>query len=63
MLYIEPVYIERANEQVTLPQLNRVLAAYVDRIGYAPSLRGALNQIFGAGAGKCRGRPAGNSTG
>ncbi len=25
--------------------------AYGDRIGYAPTLRGALNQIFGAGAG------------
>jgi uncharacterized protein len=51
LLYVEPVYIERANQQVTFPQLNRVLAAYGDRIGYAPTLREALNQIFGAGAG------------
>ncbi|MGH3777284.1 MAG: UPF0182 family protein [Pseudonocardiaceae bacterium] len=51
LLYVEPVYIERANRQATFPQLNRVLVAYGDRIGYAPTLRGALNQIFGAGAG------------
>jgi uncharacterized protein len=51
LLYVEPVYIERANQQATFPQLNRVLVAYGDRIGYAPTLREALNQVFGAGAG------------
>jgi uncharacterized membrane protein (UPF0182 family) len=51
LLYVEPVYIERANRQATFPQLNRVLVAYGDRIGYDPTLRGALNQVFGAGAG------------
>ncbi len=51
LLYVEPVYIERANRQATFPQLNRVLVAYGDRIGYAPTLRQALNKVFGAGAG------------
>jgi uncharacterized membrane protein (UPF0182 family) len=51
LLYVEPVYIERANRQATFPQLNRVLVAYGDRIGYEPTLRAALNQVFGAGAG------------
>ncbi|MGH3801961.1 MAG: UPF0182 family protein, partial [Pseudonocardiaceae bacterium] len=51
LLYVEPVYIERANRQATFPQLNRVLVAYGNRIGYAPTLRQALNQVFGAGAG------------
>jgi uncharacterized protein len=51
LLYVEPVYIERANRQAAFPQLNRVLVAYGDRIGYAPTLREALNQVFGAGAG------------
>ena len=51
LLYVEPVYIERANRQATFPQLNRVLVAYGDRIGYDPTLRGALSQVFGAGAG------------
>ncbi|MDQ4103055.1 MAG: UPF0182 family protein, partial [Actinomycetota bacterium] len=50
LLYVEPVYIERANRQAAFPQLNRVLVAYGDRIGYAPTLREALNQVF-AGAG------------
>jgi uncharacterized membrane protein (UPF0182 family) len=51
LLYVEPVYIERANQQAGFPQLNRVLVAYGDRVGYAPTLREALNQVFGAGAG------------
>ena len=50
LLYVEPVYIERANQQGAFPQLNRVLVAYGDRIGYAPTLREALNQVLGAGA-------------
>ncbi|HEY3894352.1 MAG TPA: UPF0182 family protein [Pseudonocardiaceae bacterium] len=51
LLYVEPVYIERANQQAAFPQLNRVLVAYGDRIGYAATLGEALNQVFGAGAG------------
>jgi uncharacterized membrane protein (UPF0182 family) len=57
LLYVEPVYIERANRQATFPQLNRVLVAYGDRIGYAPTLREALNQVFGAGAGDATAQP------
>jgi uncharacterized protein len=57
LLYVEPVYIERANRQATFPQLNRVLVAYGDRIGYDPTLRGALNQVFGAGAGDATASP------
>ncbi|MBV9012647.1 MAG: UPF0182 family protein [Pseudonocardiales bacterium] len=51
LLYLEPVYIERANRQAAFPQLDRVLLAYGDRIGYAPTLREALNQVFGDSAG------------
>ncbi|MGH3874075.1 MAG: UPF0182 family protein [Pseudonocardiaceae bacterium] len=51
LLYVEPVYIERANRQATFPQLNRVLVAYGNRIGYAPTLRQALDKVFGPGAG------------
>jgi uncharacterized membrane protein (UPF0182 family) len=57
LLYVEPVYIERANQQAAFPQLNRVLVAYGDRIGYAPTLREALNQVFGAGAGDATALP------
>ncbi|MGH3936100.1 MAG: UPF0182 family protein [Pseudonocardiaceae bacterium] len=63
LLYVEPVYIERANQQATFPQLNRVLVAYGDRIGYAPTLREALNQVFGAGAGDLTALPDQQTTG
>ncbi|MGH3843230.1 MAG: UPF0182 family protein [Pseudonocardiaceae bacterium] len=58
LLYVEPVYIERADQQVAFPQLNRVLVAYGERIGYAPTLREALDQVFGAGAGDATISPA-----
>jgi len=58
LLYVEPVYIERANQDSAFPQLNRVLVAYGDRIGFAPTLREALNQVFGAGAGDATTTPA-----
>jgi uncharacterized membrane protein (UPF0182 family) len=57
LLYVEPVYIERAHQQASFPQLNRVLAAYGDRTGYASTLSGALDQIFGAGAGNAAASP------
>ncbi|MGB6227941.1 MAG: membrane protein, partial [Pseudonocardiaceae bacterium] len=62
LLYVEPVYIERANQQAAFPQLNRVLVAYGDRIGYAPTLREALNQVFGAGAGDATASPGQQAT-
>jgi uncharacterized protein len=51
LLYVEPVYIERTNADVSFPQLNRVLVFYGDRLGYAPTLAQALDEVFGAGAG------------
>lgn len=57
LLYVEPVYIERANRQATFPQLNRVLVAYGDRIAYEPTLRGALEKVFGPGAGEATATP------
>ena len=52
LLYVEPVYIERAgNPEVSFPQLNRVLVAFNNRVGYAPTLAEALDEVFGEGAG------------
>ncbi len=51
LLYVEPVYIERAGAESSFPQLNRVLVFYGDRLGYAPTLAEALDEVFGAGAG------------
>ena len=51
LLFVEPVYIERANQESSYPQLARVLVFYNDQVGYGPSLSEALDEVFGPGAG------------
>jgi uncharacterized membrane protein (UPF0182 family) len=51
LLYVEPVYIERAGQSASYPVLARVLVSYNGRVGYAASLSEALEDVFGAGAG------------
>jgi uncharacterized membrane protein (UPF0182 family) len=51
LLYVEPVYIERANQESSFPQLARVLVSYNGRVGYDANLSVALDEVFGAGAG------------
>ncbi|NMH97111.1 UPF0182 family protein [Pseudonocardia acidicola] len=51
LLYVEPVYIERAGQDASYPQLARVLVSYGGRVGYSANLSSALDQVFGAGAG------------
>jgi uncharacterized protein len=51
LLFVEPVYIERANQQSSYPQLARVLVFYNGRVGYDANLSVALDEVFGAGAG------------
>jgi uncharacterized membrane protein (UPF0182 family) len=51
LLFVEPVYIERANQEVSYPQLARVLVFYQGRVGFDATLAGALDQVLpGAGA-------------
>ncbi|MDV6014574.1 UPF0182 family protein [Haloechinothrix sp. LS1_15] len=47
-LYVEPVYIEQTREHA-FPQLARVLVAFGDRVGFHPTLEGAMEQVFGEG--------------
>jgi uncharacterized membrane protein (UPF0182 family) len=47
LLFVEPVYIERAGQQSTFPQLARVLVSYGGKVGYAATLEDALKQVFG----------------
>jgi len=62
LLYVEPVYIERAgNPEVSFPQLNRVLVAFGNRVGYAPTFTEALNQVFDKGTGDTGAAPDGNT--
>ena len=48
LLYVEPVYIERSNQESSFPQLSRVLVSFGGKIGYAPTLPEALTQVFGS---------------
>jgi uncharacterized membrane protein (UPF0182 family) len=49
LLYVEPIYIERANQESSFPQLARVLVGYGGKVGYGARLDEALNEVFGAG--------------
>jgi hypothetical protein len=49
LLYVEPIYIERANQESSFPQLARVLVGYGGKVGYGARLEEALNEVFGPG--------------
>lgn len=49
-LYVEPVYIRQRN-QLSYPQLARILVSFGSKVGYAPTLNEALDQVFGKGTG------------
>ncbi|OZM69943.1 membrane protein [Amycolatopsis antarctica] len=49
-LYVEPIYLEQRNEN-SYPQLARVLVSFGPKVGFAPTLEGALDQVFGQGTG------------
>jgi uncharacterized membrane protein (UPF0182 family) len=50
LLYVEPIYIEQKDENA-FPQLARVLVYFGERVGFAPTLQEALEEVFGEGAG------------
>ncbi|WP_301328852.1 UPF0182 family protein [Goodfellowiella coeruleoviolacea] len=52
LLYVEPVYVERSNQSSSFPQLAKVLVSFGGRVGYAPTLGEAMDQVFGTGAGQ-----------
>ena len=69
-LYVEPLFTERLSTQAdgsTFPQLSRVLVSYREpgtggvRVGYAPTLAEALDQIFGPGTGTIATAPGGDA--
>ena len=71
VLYVEPLYTERiptSPNSSTFPQLSRVLVSLREpragggvRIGYAPTLAEALDQVFGAGTGRAATAPGGDA--
>jgi uncharacterized protein len=57
LVYIEPVYI-KSNGNTSFPLLKRVLVAFGDQVGFAPTLDEALNQVFGGSSGASAGDAA-----
>jgi uncharacterized membrane protein (UPF0182 family) len=58
LLYVEPLYIQR-NDANAFPQLARVLVAFGDRVGFAPTVKEALDDVFGQGTGAVATQPEG----
>jgi uncharacterized membrane protein (UPF0182 family) len=50
MLFVEPIYIEQKDENA-FPQLARVLVYFGGKVGFAPTVDEALDEVFGAGSG------------
>ena len=45
LLYLEPIYSKRKNQESAFPKLLRVLVSYKGSIGYAPTISEALSQV------------------
>ena len=54
LLYVQPVYVQAATG-TTYPTLQRVLVGFGDNIGFADTLDGALDQVFGGDSGAAAG--------
>ncbi|HEX5333759.1 MAG TPA: UPF0182 family protein [Cellulomonas sp.] len=54
LLYVQPVYVQ-SSTGTKFPLLQRVLVAFGDHIGFAPTLSLALDQVFGGDAGAVAG--------
>jgi uncharacterized membrane protein (UPF0182 family) len=54
ILYVQPVYLKSTGE-TSYPTLQRVLVAFGDKVGFAPTLDGALKQLFGGDSGAAAG--------
>lgn len=46
LLYVQPIYVQRASGDAAYPLLQRILVSFGDRIGYAGTLQEALDQVF-----------------
>ncbi|MEV0677819.1 UPF0182 family protein [Actinosynnema sp. NPDC050436] len=46
LLYVEPIYIERASQNTQFPQLFKVLVSFGDKVGYASTLKEALEKVL-----------------
>ena len=51
LLYVQPVYFKAKGVETSYPLLQRVLVAFGEEVGYAPTLDEALDQVFGGDSG------------
>jgi uncharacterized membrane protein (UPF0182 family) len=60
LLYVEPVYASpgASDAASSYPRLIRVAMMYNDKVGYGPTVRDALDELFGPGAGATATGPA-----
>jgi uncharacterized membrane protein (UPF0182 family) len=60
LLYVAPIYASpgASDAASSYPRLIRVAMMYNDKVGYGPTVRDALDEIFGAGAGATATGPA-----
>jgi uncharacterized membrane protein (UPF0182 family) len=45
LLYVQPVYLKSANNTNPFPLMRLVLVSYGDKVGFAPTLQGAIQQL------------------
>ncbi|WP_058956229.1 UPF0182 family protein [Kocuria rhizophila] len=50
MLYVQPVYVQSSGD-AAYPTLRRVLVGFGEKVGFAPTLDGALDEVFGGNSG------------
>jgi uncharacterized protein len=62
LLYVQPVYVQRASGDAAFPLLQKVLVSFGSQIGYADTLREALDQIFQGESGAETGEQPGPDT-
>ncbi|RLZ02966.1 hypothetical protein CWC38_08305 [Kocuria tytonicola] len=60
MLYVQPVYVQSSGD-AAYPTLRKVLVGFGEKVGYAPTLDGALDQVFGGQSGATTDKGAGIS--
>ncbi len=62
LLYVQPVYVRATANTAAYPLLQKVLVSFGDQIGYADTVKGALDQVFGGNAGQGSGATGGNAS-
>jgi len=60
---VQPVYVRATANTAAYPLLQKVLVSFGDQIGYADTVKGALDQVFGGNAGQGSGTTPGSTTG